>query len=126
MAERDLVAYGRNLLEAEGAFVLKVHGSGMQIQGIPDCLISYPIRSLMDPSKIYGAVFVAIEYKDGTDKHLEPLQDYWTMKIRETGALAAGIHNRGEFDAWFVQIQLHVEELGRAMDQAIWLARGDR
>lgn len=75
--ERVIVKKTIEALRARGGFWFKVHGSPMQIAGIPDIIGCYRGR------------FVAFECK--RDENGEPtrLQAYMMKKIREAGGVAS-------------------------------------
>lgn len=76
--ERTIVDRIRTDLVKHGAWVLKIHGSAMQVKGIPDLLCCWRGR------------FVGLEAKQ-PGEHSTPLQSQTQLEIRRAGGIAGEV-----------------------------------
>ncbi|MCA1839733.1 MAG: VRR-NUC domain-containing protein [Actinobacteria bacterium] len=70
----------REALEERGAFVFKVHGSGMMMAGLPDLIVCYKGR------------FLGLEVKMPGNK-ASAVQEYVQGKIRRAGGAAFVVYS---------------------------------
>lgn len=78
-----MLAYFRKQLRARGAVVLKLHGSSMQMPGLPDLLC------------LYRGSYTWIELKvKGQD--LSKIQEHRAKELREAGATVEVFYARGD------------------------------
>lgn len=78
-------------IRSRGGFAFKLHGSPLQLSGLPDVISCYRGR------------FVAFEVKRDETKKATPLQDYMMHRIRKAGGVALLIHS----------VQTAIEEMDR-------------
>lgn len=81
--ERTIVEKIKTAYAARGIFLVKIHGSQMQVGGIPDLLGCWRGR------------FVGLEVKQ-PGEHATPLQSYVLKEIEKAGGLAAVVHSLTE------------------------------
>jgi hypothetical protein len=74
-------------LESRGGFWVKIHGSPMQVSGVPDLL------------GCYRGYFLGLEVKRSADEKATPLQKYNMERIRAAGGIAALIHSVPQAEA---------------------------
>jgi hypothetical protein len=84
--ESRIVLHVKMMLEARGAFVVKIHGSPLQVAGLPDLM------------GCYRGYFIGLEVKRPGGEATK-LQEFMLSRIARAGGVARTIHSVEEAEA---------------------------
>lgn len=80
--EKKIVNQVIDQIQSRGGFAVKIHGSPLQVAGIPDVIACYRGR------------FLGLECKRSAAEDATALQKYWLGKITQAGGVARVIYDR--------------------------------
>lgn len=100
--EKSIVNNVKKMLDTRGAFCVKIHGSPMQVAGIPDLIVCYRGR------------FIGFEVKR-PGKDATKLQDFMLKRITTAGGIAMVIRSVEEAEAILDQIDNSGRESSRSL-----------